>query len=285
MANAHFLTGAVSGAGTISGGSWNASYPLSNVLTTQPGQKARSTDDAEASTLFVLDLGSSKSLKMFAGINHNLSPGSNVRIRVSESSDGSSPTLDVTVDIDVSSVVWGSRPWGAFPWRGVEAGVLGGSVFFYLHTSVVAGRYVLIDISDTDNVDGYVELGCFLAGVPFVPAVNIGFGSAVGVVDDSRTERGVGAGFYSQTKPKRRRVTGPVNYLTQSEALDDLYDMQDAVGVSKGVLFVLDPDETPSTRQRRTIYGTFSELAPLEYQSPHDAPFAWSFAIEELISQ
>lgn len=285
MANAHFLTGAVSSAGTLSGGSWNSSYPLANLLTTQPGQKARSSDDALASTLFVLDLGSSQSLQMFAGINHNLSAGSTARIRVSDNSNGSSPSLDTTIDIDVTSVVWGSRPWGAFPWRGIEAGILGPSVFFYLHTSEVSGRYVLVDISDEDNVDGYVEIGCFLAGVPFVPAVNVGFGASVGVVDDSRAERGIGAGFYAQSKPKRRRVAGPIDYLTQSEALTDLYDMKDAVGRSKGVLFMLDPDETASTRQRRTIYGTFTELAPIEYRSPHEAPFAWAFALEELVSQ
>lgn len=285
MANVHFLTGAVSGAGTLSGGSWNSNYPLSNLLTSQPGRVARSSNDAEASTLFVLDLGSAQSMQMFALINHNLSPGSTVRVRVSNNSDGSSPSLDVTENVDVTSVVWGSLPWGSFPWRGVVAGALGGYVFFYLHSSAVSGRYLLIDISDEDKVDGYVEIGCLLAGVPFVPAVNISFGANLGVVDDSRAERGVGAGLYAQQKPKRRRVSGPLEYLTESEALDDLFDMQDSVGRSKGVLFVLDPEETPATRQRRTIYGTFTELAPIEHRSPTDAPYAWAFALEELISQ
>lgn len=283
MANAHFLTGAISGAGSLSGGSWNSSYPLSNILTTPPGKVARTSDDAEASTAFVLDLASAQSLKMFALIGHNLSPGSTVRIRVSNNSDGSSPSLDVTEDIDVTSVVWGSLPWGAFPWRGVVAGALGGYVFFYLHTAEVSGRYVLINISDESNADGYVEIGCFLAGVPFVPAVNISFGSNIGVVDDSRTERGVGAGFYAQTKTKRRRISGPLEYLTQTEALTDLYDMQDSVGRSKGVLFILDPDETPSTRQRRTIYGSFTELGAIEHRAPTDSPYGWNFSLEELI--
>lgn len=285
MANAHFLDGSVSGAGTLSGGSWNASYPLANILTTQPGTVARSSNDSESSTQFVLDLGSAQSIQMVALINHNMSPGSTVRIRVSNNSDGSSPSLDVTEDVDVTSVVWGSLPWGAFPWRGVVAGALGGYVFFYLHTSAVSGRYLLINISDEDNVDGYVQIGCLLAGVPFVPAVNISFGASLGVVDDSRAERGVGSGLYAQQKPKRRRVSAPLEYLTEDEALGDLSDMQESVGRSKGVLFILDPEELASIRQRRTIYGTFTELAPIEHRSMHDAPYAWAFAIEELISQ
>lgn len=283
MANTHFLTGAISGAGTLSGGSWNSSYPLSNILTTQPGRVARTSNDSESSTQFVLDLASALSLQMFALINHNLSAGSTVRFRVSNNSDGSSPSLDETVPIDATSVVWGSRAWGSFPWKGFDGDPLGGYVNFYLHGSEVSGRYVLVDISDESNVDGYVEIGCFLAGVPFVPAVNISFGASLGVVDESLAERGVGGGLYAQQKPKRRRVAALLDYLTEDEALDDLFDLQDHVGRSKGVLFILDPDETPSTRQRRTLYGSFTELGAIEHRSPHQAPYAWSFALEELI--
>lgn len=283
MANIHLLSGRVSAEGTLALGSWESAYPVTNLLTTQPSRVARTTDDAEASTKFRLDLGSSKSLQMFAFVNHNFSQGSEVRIRVSNNADGSSPSLDVTLTIDIATVEWGSLPWGEFPWSGTLEDFPGGYSSFYLHGSQVSGRYILIDGSDTSNADGYWELGCFLAGVPFVPAVNVGLGVSVGIVDDSRIDRAVGAGFYAQQKPKRRTATGPLGYLTKTEALGDLYALKNYVGRSRGVLFVLDPTEANALRMRRTIYGSLTEMGSLTNQAVQEAPFAWSFALEELI--
>lgn len=280
MANAHFLVGLQ---GTLSGGAWSDAYPLSNLLTTQPGKKARSTNDSEASTLFVLDFGSAQSLQMFAFVDHNFSQGASIRVRVSDNSDGSSPSLDETFTVNIASVVWGSLPWGAFPWDGVVDEFPGGYISFYLHASEVSGRYVLINISNESNLDGYVEAGCFLAGVPFVPGINVGFGAAIGLIDDSTPERSAAGGLYADSKPKRRRVVGPVDYLSEEEALDDVTALQESVGRSKGVLFILDPEEDPGIRMRRSIYGSFTELAAIEDRPIEEKPYGWAFAFEELI--
>lgn len=283
MANMHLLSGRISSAGTLALGSWESAYPLTNLLNSQPGRVARTTDADEASTKFRLDLGSATSLQMFAFVNHNFSQGSTIRIRVSNNSDGSSPSLDETLTIDVSTVEWGMLAWGQFPWTGTDEDFPGGFTSFYLHGSAVSGRYILIDGSDEASADGYWEFGCFLAGVPFVPAINIGFGVSVGIVDDSRIDRAVGAGFYAQQKPKRRRAAGPLGYLTQDEALGDLYALKNYVGRSRGVLFVLDPDEANVLRMRRTMFGSFTELGSLTNHVVQEAPWAWSFALEELL--
>lgn len=281
--NAHFLTGAVSGAGSLSGGSWSSSFPLANLLKTQPGRVARSTNATEASTQFVLDLGSSHDLQMFAFVNHNLTQDAPIRIRVSDSSDGSAPTLDVTFLTDKASIVFGSLPWGAFPWDGVEDDFPGGYTAFYLHDEIVSGRYVLVNISDESNADGYVQIGCFLAGVPFVPDINVSVGATVDIVDDTRVERGVAAGLYAQQKPKRRRIAGQLQYLSESEALGDLYELQNHAGRAKGVLFVLDPEEDNGIRMRRTVYGSLTELGAFVTQNVSDKPWSTSFTLEELI--
>lgn len=285
MKRLHVLAGLVSDAGTLSGGSWLAGYPVTNLQTTQPGHLARSSDATEASTAFVLDYGSSRSWQMFALVNHNLTSGSaTVRIRVSENSDGSSPTLDETYTVDNSTEVWGALPWGVFTWDGVSEDFPGGFTTFYLHDATAAGRYVLIDISDDGNLDGYVQIGRFLAGVPFVPAVNLQPGFQIGIVDDSRVDRVRFGTIFPQQKPKRRRAAGTLPNLTEAEALDGVHDLVASVGRGGGVLIVVDPDDAAGTLMRRTVYGTFADLGAITTRAGVDYPYSWTFALEELVS-
>jgi hypothetical protein len=278
--NAHFL---VPLQGTLTGGDWETDYPLTNLLKTRPGLVARSVDADEANTQFVFDLGSSKPVQMFGFVNHNLSQAAEIEIIVSDNSGGSPALMTETLVIDKGQIPWGTLPWGEFPWDGIDEEFPGGFTNFYLHSAPVTGRYVLVNISDEANADGYVEIGCFLAGVPFAPAVNLLAGATVGFVDESVIELAVGAGRYSQEKPKRRRVAGQCGFLGQSEALGALYEVQAYAGRSKGALFVLNPDATGTSLRRTTLYGSFIDLGALTYREASDYPWAWSFALEELI--
>ena len=284
MSNIHILAISPTDDGSFSGGSWNATYPLTNLVDQQPKTVARSSNALAASTLFVVDCGSSQSFKMFAFVNNNFSSASTVRIRVSPNSNGSSPTLDTTVDGNDPDVVWGSLPWGAFPWDGqLDELHPGGPTMFYLHTATVAGRYVLIDVTDTGNADGYVELGRFMAGVPFVPELSPLFGGQFGLVDESRVSRAAGGSLYADVRLKRRRVSVSFPALTESEALSTIYNMQDVKGISHGIVVVWDPEDDIGVLQRRTFYGTLTSLAPLVLQNQSPSPYSWQAEIEELV--
>lgn len=65
----------------VSGGSWQASLPLSNILNRQVQKVARSTNAAESSTAFVANLPAARSIDVVALIVHNLSTSARVRIR------------------------------------------------------------------------------------------------------------------------------------------------------------------------------------------------------------
>lgn len=283
MGNIHLLTGAVSSTGTLTRGSWETDYPVTNILNSLPGRVARTTDALVASTRFTLDLGSAQSMQMFAFVNHNFTEASEIRIRVSDDSGGAAPSLDETLIVEKGTIDWGTLPWGVFPWSGVPETFPGGFTTFYLHDTVVSGRYILIDATDTDNADGYWEFGSFLADVPFVPDINAAPGVEIGVVDNSRIDRAVGAGIYALEKPVRRRVSGSLAYLTEAEALGDIYSLQRNVGRGKGVLFVLDPEEANEMLMRRTVYGSLTSLGALNNHSSVDAPWSWTFTLEELL--
>lgn len=287
MKNVHLLTGKVSDECTLSGGSWNADYPLTNLQTTQPGDVARTADTAAASTRFILDAGASRSWQMFAFCNHNLSTGATIRIRVSDSSGGSPDgVLDETITIDNSTVVWGALPWGAFPWSGIDEDFPGGFTAIYLHDSAVAGRYLIVDIDDPNNVDGYAEIGRFLADVPFVPAENAERGSfSIGVGDPSIIERTRRRRVIAEAKPKFRRMNCRLRFLTQAEALEEVHEILHQIGVAKGVLVVVNPEDAAGKLMRRTLYGTFKGLGSISFTEVAAYPHSWDFAVDELVAE
>lgn len=287
MKNVHLLTGLQSDEGSLSGGSWDSDYPLSNLQTTQPGDVARTADAALTSTRFVLDAGSSLDWQMFAFCNHNLSAGATVRIMVADTPAGSpGPNLDASFEVDNTTVVWGSLPWGAFPWSGIDEDFPGGFTAFYLHASAVAGRYLIIEIDDELNGDGYIQIGRFLAGVPFVPEENIELGSfSIGVGDPSLIDRTQRRRVVAEQKPKYRQLSCRLGFLTQAEALDSAHEITYELGRAKGVLIVTNPDDAGGKRMRRMLYGTFRSLGALAFTPVGEYPHSWEFSIEELVAE
>ena len=75
----------------VSGGSWNASYPLTNIKTRYLYQRARSTDDLATSSTMVIDTGENQTIGVVGLVRHNISTNGTVRIRGYE--DSGLPTL------------------------------------------------------------------------------------------------------------------------------------------------------------------------------------------------
>lgn len=67
--------------GTLSGGSWEASLPLTNLQDRRLAKIARSTDATEANTQFENDLGELRWIRTVALANHNLGPSATIRVR------------------------------------------------------------------------------------------------------------------------------------------------------------------------------------------------------------
>lgn len=90
--------------GTLSGGSWLSTLPITNMQTRQVQKVARTTNAANASTLFTLDLGSAKQIGVLAAVVHNMSVTAKVRVRGSASSTGFTNLL--VSPTDYSNAAW-----------------------------------------------------------------------------------------------------------------------------------------------------------------------------------
>lgn len=252
--------------GSLSGGAWDTGLALANLKTYDPKHVARSDDDSEASTQFVLDLGSSIELAIVAIVNHNLSDAAEVRFRVGPNADGSSALIDQTLTV------------GDFGTYTPAAG----KALFYIAPTSIFGRYLLCEISDESNPDGYVQIGRCIVGPVLSPDVNITYGAQIALVDESRNTRAVDGTLYSDIVPKRRRMNGAFEVLTDSESFGQVYDMQNEVGVTLPVFVVLDPSLTGNQLQRSSLYGVFTELSPITFRlSGAENISTWQFSIDE----
>lgn len=285
MANLHILTKDWVSDATFSGGSWEATLPLTNLKNQQPTKIARSTNDSTASTLFVADIGRVAPVSMFALINHNLSADATIRFRLSTASNLSNPTIDATVDAIIANIVFGSQPWGAFPWTGIGSDVLpGGLVSFYQHTSSEFGQYIGVNITDTGNPDSYVQIGVFKAGDPIIPSINMSYGARLKFIDPSRQSRTVGGQKYFDVKPKYRQFAAELSWMTEAEAIGSIFDMQNLRGISGGLFMIYDPDDADEIILRRAIHGTLISLDDIVTANQTPAyPYSYQIAVEELI--
>jgi hypothetical protein len=255
---------------TLSGGSWASTMPLANLLDPTLGVKARSVDDATASTQFDADLASSTGVGLFGLVGHNLSAGASFRLRASDTAGDftTSPLYDSgTVSVWgsaylASDVPWESDGWwlGVITFTGLEAG---GTAFIHILPTETAARYWRLEIFDTANSDGYVEAGRLFAGQAWRPTVNFNFGAALGYIDDSVIETALAGSEYFDVRPVRRTAALRFEALTDAEAWTQMLDMQRLRGITGEVLFLWDPDDPAYTLQR-SFLGRQEQLNPIE---------------------
>lgn len=285
MGNLNLLWDVVSDVGTYSGGSWVAGLPLSNMKTRSPRQVARSTNAATGSTKFVVDLGSMRVIQIFALVNHNLSPGATIRFRASNNSNGSSPLVDVTKLATEPDVPWGSTSFYATPFYGFVGTVPpGGRITFYKHPITVVARYLFVDISDIGNAAGYIQIGRFMAGEPFIPTFNMEWGAEIVLSDESKLTKSMGGQLYVNEQTKRRRLNCSLRFLSEAQGMGAIYDMKMRLGQTRGLLAMWNPEASSSVRYRSTIYGSFADLSSLAADTRSVRfPYSSTLGIEELV--
>jgi len=124
-------------------------------------------------------------------------------------------------------------------------------------------RYWKIEIDDSTNPKGYIDVGRLYMDKCFVPEVNASYGAEIGHHDSSRIKRTIsGAGIPLERK-KLRRFSFLFDFLSEDEAFDVLFDLDAIRGQSKDVLFIFDIEETKHF-QRKYIYGTMEDNKPID---------------------
>lgn len=288
MANVALLWNKPTDAGTYSQGSWSGGLPLANVTEQDVRKVARSTNATTANTRFRVDLGTTKLevISDFALLNHNLSTASTVRFVVTSDASDASPsarTLDTgPLPVWVSTVVFGSLPWGTFPWDGVDVTAYpSGTAFLHRSDQLGLSRYLWCYITDTANPAGYVEIGRFMAGAAWSPRINAAYGASIRWIEPSDTKRTRGGRRVVTARPRYRQFQMSFGQLSKEEALGVAFEIDRQIGKGGNFYIAFDPEEAGQFRFRRSIYAALVDTAAIAI--PRWDTFEWSITAEELI--
>ena len=252
---------------TLSGGAWLATLPLTNLQDARHAKKARSIDDANASTLVNIDLGSDKFVRAVGIIGHNLTLASaTIRVRigndsafVTENYDSGAVALNAVI-YPPGILITGDP--GESDDKLPQAEYDLGYPFDYFDIFNSNGQYLRIDFDDTANADTFVEFGRLWIAFGWQPTINMRTGAAIGwETSSTRTETDGGVTFHNE-RPRRRFVNLSLVNADEDEALVRSFELHRRQGTHDPILFCYDPDDTFHLH-RRTFIATLRELNPL----------------------
>jgi len=254
--------------GTYSGGSWETSLPLTNLKDQRVSKVARSTAATTAATKFDIDLGATRYLAGIALVGHNISLAGQVRFQVDDAADFATPVynsgwVDAIPDIYPSNMpqweVPASRD-GALKAEDYAAGYV--PDVQHLFSSLQTGRYIRVEIDDTTNSDGYVQIGRCVVGSGFEPTINFEVGASLGWQTSTTILESPGGALHFDEMPRRRVFNFTLPEADNDEALVHTFEIHRALGMHSQLYFIY--DQTDSVHMhRRSFLATLGRMHPM----------------------
>lgn len=278
--------------GDVEGGDWlsTGGFSLANLRTPDLSELARAASLDAADTRLTVTLDRPRSGSALALLAHTAPPGSTYDVTFRLAPDGPPVYEAQGLPFWEPTVVWGSRPWGAFPWDGVDPDDYPGTrVAWHAAPSSFFWQALDLDIHVAAGGGATLDLGRLLVGEGYRPSAGRQPGDTIRPVDPSEVRRTDGGARIVRRRRGWREWRISLVHRTEAEALGVLYDLQ-ARGKGADMLIVLDPDAQPAVRARLTLYGALADTADMVLQPSFDRDGErrsprWSvtFTIEELI--
>jgi len=268
----------------LSGGSWQATLPITHLQNRIQAVVARSTNANTGSTQFAIDLGKARTVDLLALCGHNLNLDATVQVVASETSDFAVLTHDSgTVTVwpalfSSESLEWEDDNW----WSGqLDEETRASYPANIIHRPVqVAARYWKVLISDTDNADGYVQIGRLFISPVWQPTVNYDYGASLGFETDTQIEKALGGQEYFDRRVGRRVFRCQLSWLSEQEAYERAWEIQRSLGYDGEVFVMTDPNNTRN-ENRLAFLARLRQLTAIEH--PYYAYHRMSVEISELL--
>lgn len=274
-------------AATLSGGAWTAGLPLANLQNRIIGKVARTPDDAMASTWFDIDLGAAKSIRTFAAVGHNLSLAAKYRLRGSSVSDFATTVydsgaafLDVWPDVyPYMSLEWEDDNWWSGKYTAEQITGYTAALITILPGNTLA-RYWRLEIDDTTNPAGFVQIGRVFIGPAWQPTFNMSYGASLGWETKTEAQEAMGGAEYFQRRTPFRVARFALDWMSQDEGFANAFEIQRRAGIDQEILWIHDPSDSVHALRRRFL-GRLRALSQIEYPYPNINKSA--FELKELL--
>ncbi len=150
----------------------------------------------------------------------------------------------------------------------------------HILTAIILARYWRIDIIDTLNPAGYVQIGRVFMGSTWIPANDAEVGLTAGWETATQSQKALNGTKYYQRRTPYRVTRFTLNVMSPNESMSNAFEIDKKAGIDGEVLWVQDTNDTLMALQRRFL-GTFRELNPIEY--PYSNLTKKAYTIEETV--
>jgi hypothetical protein len=256
-------------AATLSGGSWSTDLPLTNLQARSLAVVARSADDANASTKFIVDHGAATSQRVFGIFNHNLSEAARIKVSLGSTSGGAEVYAGAWTDCFPITFGTGADEWAGYDWwEPMASDDYVGNPFpvIVALSSSYSARYTLIELDDTANTQGFVQIGRAFVGGAFAPGYNAVHGLEDGLDDRSELIEMESGGVVPIVRRRRRTVRFQLPALRQSDEFSILHEIKRRAGLTGEVLYVPSA-KSAAEIQRTAMLARFKSLNQIAYPS------------------
>lgn len=271
-------------ASTLTGGSWTSGLPLNNLKTKILGQVARTTNALAASSTFVMDLGDAKKIQVVSVVNHNVSLAGKIRIRASDTNFGTvvydSGEIDVwpsvynTIDLEWEDSAYWSGQYTAEEITGYTPTTV------HLTTVPVVARYWKVDIIDTTNAVGYIQIGRVFIGPTWTPERDAEVGLSVAWETNTQVQKALNGTKYFQRRNPYRVTRFTLNVLGTDEAMSYAFEIDRRIGIDGEVLWIQNDQDTIHALRRRYL-ANMRELTAIEF--PYSTLARKAYTLEEVV--
>lgn len=251
--------------GALAGGSWEASRPLSRVNVLPLADVARTTDAVLASTAFTATLDAQRPVACVGLSAHNISIAGQVRI---ELLDSGGTVLADSGWVDAWPPIYApfGLDWGepSFMTLRPEQSSIDGEIatFVHLFSQSYITTDVRVSIDDTDNPDGFIEIGFFQAAGAQEMAINLSYGAREGFDARSLVQVSQGGVRTVERRNKPRILQGEI-VMTTDDRRSLINAMHRERDLELPFLIVQEPSETLFKPLTQWL-AVFSELSPGE---------------------
>jgi hypothetical protein len=253
-------------------GSWEASLPASNVLDSLLAKVARSTDATTANTKLRIDLGTIRDIRVVAIPKSNISTAGQIKVTL-YSDSGYSTQVATTGWVDYWADVyeWGVRPWGSpdlFSSKFSAEDAAGyPAVWYYVFSAVQNAQYIEIEVDDTTNADGYIELARVVVAPAWQATINPIYGqTSITWEARSRVRRSRTGVRFVDRQPAPRVARCTFDFVPEAEGFTYPFEMARRQDFDGEVFFITDPDDTEQAL-RRAFLANLRTLPTLTYNS------------------
>jgi hypothetical protein len=252
---------------TLLGGSWLAGAPLANLQQRLLSKRARSTNNAEASTRIDVDMGTAaQPVRLVAFTAHNLSLEATWRITAGSTSGGSDIYDSGTMQVWPRIYLPEDRPYESENWftgQATAADVEGYTpALRHIAPAHYRARYWRIAVSDTNNADTYVELARLWMGPLWQPLRNYDPGASLVWEARSLAEQSLGGVLFFDGRRPVRVLRLTLSMLESSEAWGELLDAQRRLGTTGELWAITDADDIVRSF-KRDLFCRFRAVDPI----------------------